>query len=100
MYGIKSADMKFEIVGIDITWSFHLYTGAIVRLDDCKQIITVIIEQLVTLRYNRKELEKVLDIAPYPAPGKKSQLRFPSSDKMEVTTLESNNTKYVKMLNK
>ena len=99
LYGCKNVETI--IVGADILQSCHIYTNAVVRIDDCNMIIDMIRTKLIALGYDKKEqagngklqylITRILDSCVYPRNGK-SQIRFPSSLKLTMNEIDNSDS--------
>lgn len=88
IYGSKTVETI--VVGLDILQSCHIYTNTPVRIDDCSQIVNMMCCKLIGNGFDKKDsdgkymINAVIDHCVYPISGK-SQIRFPSSLKFEMT---------------
>lgn len=99
LYGCKNVETI--IIGVDILQSCHIYTNAVVRIDDCNMIIDMIRTKLISVGYDRKEqtgngksqylITRILDSCVYPRNGK-SQIRFPSSLKLTMNEIDNSDS--------
>lgn len=99
LYGCKNVETI--IIGVDILQSCHIYTNAVVRIDDCNMIINMIRTKLISAGYDKKEqtgndksqylITRILDSCVYPRNGK-SQIRFPSSLKLTMNEIDNSDS--------